>query len=178
MSTRLPTSGTIRTVLLIILLVLCMIAAIERGAVWIDEATLWKDVLAHAPAKWRAYYPIGLQYLNEGRYPEAVEYLSQAAHHQPFHIPIYWDLISAYRNLGDRRSMIDTYQRALAALTVLDEPTPVQRYYALRMRKDLAAAWYEQGDAAEARRIVEEVLAMDPSDGEARVLLERIGRGR
>ena len=41
MSTRLPTSGTIRTVLLITLLLLCTIAAIERGAVWQDEAVLW-----------------------------------------------------------------------------------------------------------------------------------------
>jgi tetratricopeptide (TPR) repeat protein len=178
MSTRLPTSGTVRTVLLITLLLLCTIAAIERGAVWQDEAVLWKDVLSHAPAKWRAYYPIGLHYLNAGRYPEAVEYLSQAAHHQPFHIPIYWDLISAYRNLGDRRSMIDAYQRALAALTVIDEPTPVQRYYALRMRKDLAAVWLEQGNVAEARRLVEETLLLDPSDGEARVLMERIGKDR
>ena len=178
MSKHLPASGTFRTVLLITLLLFCMIAAIDRGAVWQNEAVLWMDVLSHAPGKWRAYYPIGLYYLNTGHYAEAVEYLSQAAHHQPFHIPIYWDLISAYRHLGDRGNMIDTYERAIAALTVLDEPTPVQRYYALRMRKDLAAAWYEQGNVVEARRTVEEALAMDPSDGEARALLERIGRGR
>jgi len=92
-----------------------------------DEAVLWKDVLSHAPGKWRAYYPIGLHYLNAGRYPEAVEYLSQAARHSRSTIPIYWDLISAYRSLATDGNMIDAYQRALRALTVLDEPTPVQR---------------------------------------------------
>jgi len=34
----------------------------------------------------------------------------------------------------------------------------------------------DQGDVVNARRLVEEVLAMDPLDGEARVLLERIGK--
>lgn len=156
------------------LLLLCSVVSYQRNAVWLDEAILWKNVLANAPNKERAYYPVGLHYLRTGRYHEAVPYLAQASGYQPFHIPIYWDLISAYRNTGKLDKMIETYEKALAAIMVLDEPTPIHRYFAIRLNTELAAVLYEKGDSAGAKKRVEEALSIDPANAQARFLLDRI----
>jgi len=150
------------------------ITAYQRNAVWLDEAALWKNVLVQAPGKWRALYPIGLHYLHTGQYQQAIPYLSQAVDHQLFHIPIYWDLISAYRNVGDTDQVIATYQKALAALTVLDEPTAIHKYYLVRMHNELALVLYGNGDDAGAKKEAEETLAIDPSNEEARGMILRI----
>lgn len=159
---------------LVMIIVVFVAATCQQNTVWLDEASLWKHVLVHAPQKWRAYYPIGLHYFRGGQYPDAIPYLEQAAQHQPFHVPIYWDLAAAYRNAGRRDRVIETYQKALAALTVLDEPSAIQRFYEIRMHNELALVLIEQGSIAEARNNLNEVLLIDPVNAEARSLLMRV----
>ena len=75
-----------------IILPLC-IATWKRNLIWLDDITLWKDVVSKSPNKARGYNHLGIAYVDKGMFDKAIDVYTKAISIKP-------DYAVARNNLG------------------------------------------------------------------------------
>ncbi|MBF0533121.1 MAG: tetratricopeptide repeat protein [Candidatus Omnitrophica bacterium] len=95
----------------------------QRNLVWQNDVTLWTDVIAKAPQKFRAYVNLANAYINAKNFPEAEKAFNAALRLNPAQYKIYFNRGVMYERLQD-------YDRALAdyTTTILLNPQYAKAY--------------------------------------------------
>jgi tetratricopeptide (TPR) repeat protein len=104
----------------------------------------------------RAYVNLGDAALAEGRYAEAVDYLSEAVQHSPRSYMAHLSLGLAYKRLGDLTAAEEHYNRALD----INPNSPLTL-------NNLANLVLLQGDETRALALWQQALVIDPQNPEA-----------
>ncbi|HSW38472.1 MAG TPA: tetratricopeptide repeat protein, partial [Acidobacteriota bacterium] len=111
------------------------------------------------------YYESGLKYLEENRYEEASIQFRNALRDDNDHIPSYLGIAEALRNMGDHRNAIASYQQVIR----LDGRNIEAK---LELGDYLLASGIGNPDFfKQARQMAEDVLAIEPENVEAFILL-------
>lgn len=74
-----------------------------------------------AEAGWREQYDLGLKYVNEAKYEEAVIAFNKALEIDPKQVPVYISLIEVYTASGDARAIVQVVENAKANLENSEE---------------------------------------------------------
>ena len=111
------------------------------------------------------YFASGQKYLEEGKYEEATIQFRNALQIDKGHLPSYFGIAKAFRNVGNHQGAVATYQE----ITKIDNKNVPARiaigeYLILAATRDHAL--FKQ-----AQRLSEEALALDPGNAEALILL-------
>jgi len=80
----------------------------QRNQDWQDEETLWGDAVRQGPAMARPYVNLGKAYLEQGRYPEAIETSRKA-------LTIKTKLERAHYNIGTAYLHMELYPESIAS---------------------------------------------------------------
>lgn len=70
---------------------------------------------------WRERYDLGLKYVNEAKYEEAILAFNKALEIDPKQTPVYISLIEAYAAAGDAQAIVQVVEKATANLENSDE---------------------------------------------------------
>jgi len=130
----------------------------EQAAAWLSK------IPPEDSAALEAHFYLGLASYNRGDFSRAESAFAFVAERLP--------LGEVYNNLGvvsghlDKASAAEYFQKAIAV-----DPTDAD------YRFNLAVEFYRSGDYAAASRQLREVLAANPSDSQAKSLMEMIGTG-
>jgi len=149
--------------------VILAVATWDRGSVYANGETLWRDNLAKNPRAWVAYYNLGVVLGQTGRVPEAISCYEEAVRIKP-------DYAQAHYNLGTSLLRVGRLGDAM-----------VHWGEAARLRPDFAEAHYNLGVALmglgrlpEAAEHLEQALRINPNYAETHnslgVVLMRLGR--
>ena len=138
------------------LLVLLCTASWVRNALYVDEPTIWRDVITKTPNKSRVYNNLGAGLLNTGKLPEAAIAYERAILLDPRNTDAVYGLAVAYYGMGRNREALSLYERTLA----LD---PGRR----AAKRNVAMMYYESGQRDKARREYESIIQMFPYSEEA-----------
>ncbi|MGO9528886.1 MAG: tetratricopeptide repeat protein, partial [Verrucomicrobiia bacterium] len=101
----------------------------QRGVVFHNQETLFRDNLLHNPLAWVAYYNLGIESRKAGRVAEEIGYYEQALRIEP-------DYADAHNNLGAALAQTGRMREAIEHLE-----------HALRLQPELADAHYNLGNA-------------------------------
>jgi len=88
-----------------IILILCMCATNHRNTIWNREGTLWQDTIKKSPLKARPYNSLGIHYMEEKKYLQAIKRFKHALELNPTYY-------LAYNNLGTAYEIQGYYQKA------------------------------------------------------------------
>jgi protein O-mannosyl-transferase len=89
------------------------IATYRRNRVWLNEETLWQDVVAKSPRNPRGLMNYGLTQMAQGRYAVAREYFTRAYGISPNYAILSINLGIVTEALGDSSTAEEWFQRAL-----------------------------------------------------------------
>ena len=112
-----------------LLILLLMTGTYWRNRVWHSELELWTDGVKKSPNKDRTHYNLGIVFLNQGKYQEAISHLNEALRINP-------NYAKAHNNLGNVFLNQGKYQEAIPHLNE-----------ALRINPNYAKAHYNLGNA-------------------------------
>lgn len=174
-------------------------AALERRQEFSQAKQLYLDGLARFPRSGELAYRLGLLYLREGQWAEAIRHLEAAQKARPRHVDGLYYLAQAYFLHGEHRRAHETLERA-AALAPQDAAVAQKRGEYLceddlcrdglphleRARRldptlenidfDLGMAHHRLAHVPEAQRHLEAALARDPGNlVAARFLADTLG---
>jgi hypothetical protein len=132
-----------------------------RNRVWLNETTLWSDVLRRSPGNALALNNLGLEFRRAGRFAESESAFRRAIVAEPRRS-------NAYLNLG---SLLGARGRAADAVAALDSgvaaaPREWRVFYSLGSANWLA------GDTAAAARAYLQAIALAPGEPTPRAALE------
>lgn len=131
-----------------------------RNRVWLNEETLWADVVKKSPNNGRGLMNYGLTQMLIGRYPVAKDYFTRASVLYPYYPYVYVNLGIVTDAMGDSVNAEPFFQRALG----LDASYVDGRFFYAR--------WLvKHGRAAEAIPLLEQAVAMSPAEMPARQAL-------
>ena len=178
-----------------ILLLAHSVGTFVRNGVWLDEETLWADVIEKSPDNGRAWMNYGLVQMKRGRYAIAHADFRRASELWPNYPPVHVNLGIATHRLGDTVQADSHFQRAIE----LDPGYGPGRYFygrylvesgrapeaieSLRTAVDLQPSYappkhlllrlyYLIGSQVEVRSLADLTLAIDPGDSYARSFLD------
>jgi tetratricopeptide (TPR) repeat protein len=131
---------------------------------------------------WNNYYEAGFYYMTKEKYPESIHFLQKASALMPEHpLPYRYigtaqmkdgDFTQAYGNLEKALEIDPGYGAARQALLECCEHLVGQECRDARIYIRLARLHIEDGRMDDAERVLNEILAFDPSNAEARALLD------
>lgn len=120
-----------------------------------SEEILWKDTIAKRPANPRAYMALGRALRQQGRFSEAVSYLSEALRLKPDYARAHENLGVVLASQGRLDEAIDHYNEALRIEPDLS-----------KAHDSLGVALYNMGKIDEAIDHYNEALSLKPDFGE------------
>jgi tetratricopeptide (TPR) repeat protein len=129
----------------------------QRNRVWLNEETLWEDVVAKSPNNGRGLMNYGLAQMQLGRLPKARDYFMRAYALTPNYAVLHVNIAIVTNALGDSAKAEEWFQKALST-----SPTYAagRRFY---------ANWLAQhGRAGEAVAQLEQALELSAADVEVR----------
>lgn len=144
-----------------IITVILAVAAHERNSLWTSQTRLWQDVVKKSPRKPRGHYNLGMAYMREERFADAVAELKVAAELAPDDAKIYNNLGMVFRSWGLRDDAFDAFREAAS----LGPDLPEARF-------NFGLALIERGLLEEAGREFEATLRTAPGHREARRFLD------
>lgn len=142
-------------VLFVIILILGTLTFF-RNRVWASEVSLWEDVIRKSPNKARVHLSLGTAYAAEGRYEEALKYLTSAIGMMADPYRAYSTRGAVYAKMGRDDLALDDFNKATAAAPQFTEGY-VRRAEALARGKAYTLALEEFNKA----------IATDPHDASA-----------
>jgi tetratricopeptide (TPR) repeat protein len=133
-----------------------------RTMVWKDSYSFWGDVIKKQPNYWRAYYCIGEEYYNIGKYDSAMVYFTKATVSDKLcpPDPYMWRGVTELEKLNNIDGAIVDFQK------VIDFPNksdPSQ----IDGRLNLGLAYFRKGQTEPAIKLYNEVIAMVPNEPKA-----------
>jgi tetratricopeptide (TPR) repeat protein len=124
-------------------------ATFQRNNIWASNVMLWQDVVRKSPGKARGYNNLGAAFTDAGQNGEAIKALQQALVLNPMHTEAYYNLGRVYLFYPDRLGdAISAFRKAIELRPDYDDAYV-----------NLAAAYIKAGNAVEAIRLTETVLA-------------------
>jgi len=100
---------TITITILLLIIVSNSLMTYSRNVIWLNEFSLWDDVISKSPDKARPYSYRGVQYIEQHKYQEAIRDLKKAIELNP-----RW--VDAYSNLGYLSSKLNDYDQGIVYL--------------------------------------------------------------
>jgi tetratricopeptide (TPR) repeat protein len=138
-----------------------------RNEVWLNEATLWRDVTIKSPNNGRGLMNYGLTLMGTGDYGPALDYFNRAQLRTPNYYILEVNLGVIHGQLGHDLEAQQHFERALA----LASREAVPHYYYAR--------WLDQhGRHLEALGRVRQAIALNPSFLPSQDLLRQIESSR
>ncbi len=185
-------SMLIRQKTILLGLFVCMIAVLsmvsfERNQVWKDRITLWEDVVKKSPGKMRGYVSLGMAYMKDHRYAEAMRVFSKGISVNPEEYRNYIFRGDTYYALGKNDEALNDFNKAIAIKPKLSliytkrakvykeqknyEAAFIDLQRAISFQPNDSSAymdrgmlWMEQGHANEALKDLQQALKIDPYD--------------
>jgi tetratricopeptide (TPR) repeat protein len=136
-------------------------ATFQRNKVWLNEETLWHDVVLKSPQNGRGLMAYGIQLLNKGDYRGALEYFHRAQEFTPEYYVLFINLAIAENAIGKSDLAEAHFQEAMRR-GPWDSESYI--YYARYL--------IQHGRLDEARTLLEQALKLSPTDLTARELLK------
>jgi len=99
--------------LLIALIAILSFACYKRNQVWINESTLWEDVVKKSPHKARGYVNQGMDFINQGKFSQAMSDFNKALKINPEYADAYKGRGSVYDEQGDNSQALLNYDKAI-----------------------------------------------------------------
>ncbi|MEI6681702.1 MAG: tetratricopeptide repeat protein [Bacteroidota bacterium] len=132
----------------------------NRTQVWKNSFTFWEDVSAQYPDYWRPHFCMGCEYVTGGNYQKALENFNFVCDREAS-APTYVYLSRAalyVNNLKEYDKGIADYQKVL---DIKDE-SGMFASDRLEARKNMGLAYNKKGDFANALKILDELIGLDP----------------
>nr|MDP9179377.1 tetratricopeptide repeat protein [Gemmatimonadota bacterium] len=124
-----------------------------RNRVWLNDETLWADVVKKSPNNGRGLMNYGLTQMAVGRYPIAKDYFTRASVLNPNYPLVYVNLGIVTDAMGDTANAEPLFKRALEI-----EPNYVGGHF-------FYARWLiRRGRAAEAIPLLARAISLSPAD--------------
>ena len=98
---------------LLIIILLFSIRTIDRNRDWKDGMALWSKTVKTAPRCARAQNNLGVEYLQEKNYQEALEHLVAASRIKPGYAEAYNNMGLAYKELGSYDRAVGLFAKAI-----------------------------------------------------------------
>jgi protein O-mannosyl-transferase len=89
------------------------ILTFARNSVWIDEITLWSDVIAKSPNKARGYNNRGDDYMEENKLKEAFSDFDKALELDPKFAMAYYNRANVYKKQEKYKEALDDYDMVI-----------------------------------------------------------------
>jgi tetratricopeptide (TPR) repeat protein len=182
------------------ILAVCTFLTYQRSVVWASSLNLWQDAAAKSPNKVRPNFQLAYALYEDGHCPEAAAQYEKTSKLGPPDYPLYSDWALALDCAGDSLGAIQKLEAALMlehnahgyalegmvygkqnkreqALAALDEAEKIDSHFAPTYvyRGNI----YEvSGDAVHAKEQYEKALALDPTNGAAKLGLQRLNQRR
>ncbi len=145
-------------------------AAHLRNRVWLNETTLWSDVLSKSPWNIRAYNNLGLEKLKAGQAEESIALFRKSLDLHPSYPDALINLAGAYSRLGRVEEARAIYEKLLEEKTGVDG----------EMLARFGNLFYRKGDTAEALKFYSRAAVADPRSPQIRynlaLVLGALGR--
>lgn len=127
----------------------------QRGHIYYDSVSLWKDTLLKNPECWMAYNNLGFSLCKQGRLDEGMLYFTKSLAINPNNDQAHYNLGVAYQKKGELDNAVTSYTKALAI-----NPTNSKIY------NNLGIVFAGQGKLEEAIVRFKYGLALNANDGE------------
>jgi len=99
--------------IIIVVIMICLVLAIERNVLWNNDRALWEDSLEKAPNNARSLSILGIYFLQRHEYAVAVAVLQLSLSTDPYQPRIYSNLGLAYQGLERFDLARDMYTLAI-----------------------------------------------------------------
>jgi tetratricopeptide (TPR) repeat protein len=146
-----------------VILVVLSVVSVQRTKIWKDNFTFWNDVIQKYPDYWRGYFGIGLQYYNAGNYDKALEYTNRSCERMAPAMPYMLRGTIYFMNLKNYPLAIEDFKKVIA----LHEPS---NPFDLDARYNLGMAYENNGNYAEAIKILDDAITLAPENARGYVL--------
>lgn len=156
------------SVLFLLVIFSYSLLVLKKNRVWFDDHSLWSDAIRSVPNNSHAYYNLGIAYLKQNQYDEAVRQFRTAINLKPDYMDAHNSLGLAYYELGRFEDAIKYYQVAVG----LNPNYITARMNLLFAHYALGASYFEQGLKDLARAEFERALELQPDFLPARQALE------
>lgn len=150
-------------ILFFALLSLYSIITINRNKIWIDNYSLFSDIIRKMPDSNRAHFNLGLIYIRQGRLEKAIQEFKTLIKINPLHDDAHYNLGWIYDNLGKKEDAISEY------LSVLKLN---QKH--VKARHNLGFAYLSLGLKDKAKTEFEIILKLKPDNTMVRKVLETL----
>ncbi len=132
----------------------------RRLTAYADPVVLWQDALPYQPDNYVVHTNLGAELINAGRYPEAIQHLSQAKSLATENLPkIHCELATALALAGRPEEAIEEYRKVL-------ELDP-NYYESTRVRHGIGISLINAGRTEEAVAEFERMVRDDPDSPDA-----------
>jgi len=128
----------------------------QRNKIWLDEFTLWSDVVQKSPQKARGHNNLGAAYKNLGNFNEAIQEFKTAFSLQPDYAEAHGNLGLVYKTLRRFDEAVQEYQTALS----------IKPDYA-EAHNNLGTLYAEQGRRMDAIQEYHTAISLSPNYAEA-----------
>jgi len=149
--------------LLLSILAVMALATYARNDLWRDPIALWEDSARKSPDKFRPHYNLGKEYVKNDLFVEAEQEFLRAVEIDDQKAKAQMSLGALYVRVGQPARAIAYLERAAS----LDQYNP-------DIYHNFGIAYYGTGDYRAAARAFQQVLALNPSDQDARQRLATI----
>jgi tetratricopeptide (TPR) repeat protein len=112
-----------------------------------------------------AWFDLGLFYMTEQRYPDAVEVFRRSAESSARPHDMWMLLGQAYLQLNQPQPALEALDKAEASSPFLDGGESLGAGFSSMVATGRAKAWYQLGDLAQAVSFQEEAVKLAPDDG-------------
>lgn len=100
--------------MLLLAVIVLSAATYMRNTLWMDNVSLWRDVVKKSPNLYRGYTNLGKAYYEKGDYKKAFEMFERVVALRPSHFEAYNNRGNAYNSLGRLEEAVADYDKAIA----------------------------------------------------------------
>jgi len=130
---------------LVTVVIILSIMTYFRNRVWKDDYTLWRDVTAKSPNKYRGYSNLALAFERDKNYDMAIEYFKKSTDRAPYEAREFYNLGLAYFAKGDLKQAVQCFKKAILLKPLYDEAyNNIGVAYVVLGQKDEALSAFEK----------------------------------
>jgi protein O-mannosyl-transferase len=100
--------------MLLLTVVVLTAATYARNTLWMDNVSLWQDVVRKSPNLYRGYTNLGKAYFEKGQYEKALEMFERVVALRPSNFEAYNNRGNAFNSIGQLNKAIADYDKAIA----------------------------------------------------------------